>query len=232
MKPDHNQTLRGIRSYVLRTGRITESQKRAFNQHWEAFGLSVADGIFDQEKIFGRTAPLVVEIGFGMGESLLTMAEQAEDSNFLGIEVHSPGVGRLMNKLVAANINNVRIYKEDALLVLEHCLADESLDRLQLYFPDPWPKKKHHKRRIVQSDFIRLVWRKLKPNAVFHLATDWQPYAEYMVEVFAEQPALFNNLAGPDQFSPRPTYRPLTKFEQRGQRLGHGVWDLLFEKVI
>ena len=181
MKSSPEQPLRGIRSYVLRTGRITESQKRAFDRHWHQFGLTVADGLIDQEKTFGRIAPLVVEVGFGMGESLLSMAQQADDTDFLGIEVHTPGVGRLMNNLAAKEINNVRLYREDALLVLEHCLADNCVDRLQLYFPDPWPKKKHHKRRIVQSEFTRLVWRKLKAGAVFHLATDWRPYADYLL---------------------------------------------------
>ena len=222
--------IRGVRSYVLRTGRMTDSQKRAFDQHWQTYGLSSTNGTINPASIFCSDGPLVVEIGFGMGESLLAMAHNHPETLFIGIEVHTPGVGRLLNQLAEHDLNNVRIYQEDALQVLALSLAPNSVDRLQLYFPDPWPKKKHHKRRIVQTEFLQSVWRVLKPGGVFHLATDWQPYSEYMLEVFAEQQHLYRNVAGPNNFSPRPEYRPLTKFEQRGRKLGHGVWDLLFEK--
>jgi tRNA (guanine-N7-)-methyltransferase len=222
---------RGVRSYVLRTGRMTDSQKRAFDDHWSQFGLLTTAGRLDCQDVFARQAPLVVEVGFGMGESLLTMAQQEPDKNFVGIEVHTPGVGRLLNNLAENKVENVRLYQDDAQVVLDHCIADNSVYRLQLYFPDPWPKKKHHKRRIVQQEFVEKVWRKLIQGGAFHIATDWQAYAEHMLEVFARCPELFRNQAGPGQFSPRPDYRPTTKFEQRGQRLGHGVWDLLFEKI-
>lgn len=221
---------RGVRSYVLRTGRITESQKRAFDRHWQGFGLERENGILDQQQVFGRIAPLVVEIGFGMGESLHTMAQQEGEKDFIGIEVHPPGVGRLLNNLAQTETSNVKIFRDDALAVMNECIANSSLTRLQLYFPDPWPKKKHHKRRIVQHDFVKLAWEKLQAKGIFHLATDWQPYAEHMMAVFAEWQNEFSNLAGADQFAERPEFRPSTKFEQRGRRLGHGVWDLLFEK--
>ena len=227
---DSDKQRRGIRSYVLRTGRITPSQNRAFDQYWPQYGLSCNGDFLDQSQVFGRQAPLVVEIGFGMGESLLTMAQEQADFDFIGIEVHTPGVGRLLNALGANNINNVRIYQDDALQVLRNCITDNSVYRLQLYFPDPWPKKKHHKRRIVQADFVELVGRKLIPGGHFHVDTDWWNYAEHMLEVFADKTALFRNLSGEGEASERPDYRPQTKFEQRGRRLGHGVWDLIFEK--
>ena len=222
---------RTVRSFVLRTGRITMSQKRAFEQHWQRFGLSVDAGHCNAAQVFARQAPLILEIGFGMGESLLNMARQAPENDFIGIEVHTPGVGRLLNNLATAEINNVRIYHHDAIAVLQQCIVDSSLQRVQLFFPDPWPKKKHHKRRIVQTEFLDLVWRKLQPAGIFHLATDWQAYAQHMLDVFALRADKFSNCAGAGHVSPRPDYRPLTKFEQRGRRLGHGVWDLLYEKV-
>lgn len=221
---------RGIRSFVLRTGRLTSSQKRGFEQYWSHYGLEVERGMIDAAAIFSRTAPLALEIGFGMGESLLTMAEQQPDWNFIGIEVHPPGVGRLLNQLADKQLDNVRVYREDALAVLNHCIADTSLSRLQLYFPDPWPKKKHHKRRIVQSDFVALISKKLATGGVLHMATDWQAYAEHMIEVLSAPDLPFSNCAGESLYSERPDFRPVTKFEQRGRRLGHGVWDLLFEK--
>lgn len=223
-------TKRSVRSYVLRTGRQTESQKRAFDQHWQTYGLEVQDGELDTGAAFQNTQPVVLEVGFGMGESLLAMAKEAPATNFIGVEVHTPGVGRLMNLLALDQVENVRIYKEDAIEVLQKCIPDKSLQRFQLYFPDPWHKKKHHKRRIVQPDFIQMVANKLKRNGVLHMATDWEPYAEHMMEVMSQYQEEWVNLAGDNQFSDRPEFRPKTKFEQRGQRLGHGVWDLLFER--
>ena len=222
---------RGIRSYVLRTGRITPSQKSAFDRHWHKYGLNLGDGEFNQQTVFPRKAPLVLEIGFGMGESLCAMAEQEPDKSFIGIEVHTPGVGRLLNDLAVGQIDNVRIYRDDAVAVLQQCVADNSIARLQLYFPDPWPKKKHHKRRIVQPAFVELAWKKLVPGGILHLATDWQAYAEHMVDIIEGlESDRFTNIAGSKRFSPRPQYRPMTKFEQRGERLGHSVWDLLYQK--
>jgi len=221
---------KAVRSYVIRASRITTGQRRAFDRYWAQYGLSLYDGTLDVAAAFGRDAPLVVEVGFGNGDSLLAMAEAEPDKNFLGIEVHPPGVGRLLNHAGQHELSNLRLYMADAVDVLTDCIADNSVERFQLYFPDPWPKKKHHKRRIVQPDFIALVTNKLKAGGVIHLATDWENYAEHILEVL-EAASNLKNRAGPGQFSPRPAFRPETKFEQRGEKLGHGVWDLLYEKV-
>jgi tRNA (guanine-N7-)-methyltransferase len=228
IKPEFNP--KSIRSFVIRAGRMTDSQKTAFSRHWPNYGLSLFNGIIDPQQLFKRNAPLVVEMGFGMGDSLLAMAKAAPDTDFIGIEVHPPGVGRVINLAAQDNINNLRVYLADATDVLEGCFNDASIDRFQLYFPDPWHKKKHHKRRVVQTEFIRLIHKKLRLGGVLHMATDWQAYAEHMLEVVSAEPE-FANLAGATGFSPRPDYRPITKFERRGENLGHGVWDLLFERV-
>ncbi|WP_237067857.1 tRNA (guanosine(46)-N7)-methyltransferase TrmB [Microbulbifer guangxiensis] len=218
---------KSIRSYVIRAGRMTEGQRRAFDTYWGTYGLSLFDGPLDPVATFGREAPLVLEIGFGMGDSLLAMAEAEPDKDFIGIEVHPPGVGRLINNAGKMGVRNLRVYMADAVDVLNDCISDDLLDRFQLYFPDPWHKKKHHKRRIVQPEFIRLLCSKLKSGGLMHLATDWENYAEHMLEVLEAEPAL-ENTAGVGQYAPRPEFRPETKFERRGQRLGHGVWDLLY----
>ena len=220
---------KSIRSYVIRAGRMTEGQRRAFDNYWGPYGLSLFDGPLDPQAVFGRTAPLVLEIGFGMGDSLLAMAEAEPDKDFIGIEVHPPGVGRLINNAGKAGLKNLRAYMADAVDVLNDCIADGLLDRFQLYFPDPWHKKKHHKRRIVQPEFLQLICAKLKSGGLLHMATDWENYAEHMLEVLEAEPAL-ENIAGRNQYSPRPEFRPETKFERRGQRLGHGVWDLLYRR--
>lgn len=228
IRPEFKQ--KAVRSYVLRAGRMTDGQKAAFQRHWKTYGLSLFGGALDQEAVFGRRAPLVVEVGFGMGDSLLAMARDEQDKDFIGIEVHPPGVGRLMNLAADEGLNNLRLYMADAVDVISDCIADASIDRFQLYFPDPWHKKKHHKRRIVQPDFIKLICRKLKPGALLHLATDWEAYAEQMAEVLAENTELESENAD-SPFCERPHFRPITKFESRGARLGHGVWDLLYHKV-
>ncbi|MCW8125495.1 tRNA (guanosine(46)-N7)-methyltransferase TrmB [Microbulbifer halophilus] len=220
---------KSIRSYVIRAGRMTEGQRRAFDTYWGRYGLSLFDGPLDPLEVFGRTAPLVLEIGFGMGDSLLAMAEAEPEKDFIGIEVHPPGVGRLINNAGGAGVGNLRVYMADAVDVLNDCIADASLDRFQLYFPDPWHKKKHHKRRIVQPEFVRLLCAKLKPGGLMHLATDWENYAEHMLEVLEAEERL-ENTAGAGNYSGRPSFRPQTKFERRGQRLGHGVWDLLYRR--
>lgn len=220
---------KSIRSFVIRAGRITLGQKKAFDQWWPMYGLSLRDGPLAINEAFGRTAPLVVEIGFGMGDSLLAMACQEADKNFLGIEVHPPGVGRLISAAAKENLTNLRVYMADAMDVLEDCIPDASIDRLQLYFPDPWHKKKHNKRRIVQPEFVQRVRDKLVIGGIFHLATDWQAYAEQMLEIMNSAKG-FANTRSEGGYSPRPDYRPITKFEQRGERLGHGVWDLVFER--
>lgn len=221
---------KAIRSYVIRAGRITEGQRAAFDDCWPRYGLSLHDGPLDLETTFGRQAPRVLEIGFGMGDSLLTMAQQEPDKDFIGIEVHPPGVGRLIKGAADAGVSNLRVYMADAIDVLDDCITPQSIDRFQLYFPDPWHKKKHHKRRIVQPAFVEKVRAKLKPGGLFHLATDWQNYAEHMLEVMEAAPGVVNDV-GPGAYASRPDYRPTTKFEQRGARLGHGVWDLLYRKA-
>lgn len=218
---------KAIRSYVIRGGRMTEAQEKAFAQWWPSYGLSLHDGAISVEEVFGRVAPLVVEVGFGMGDSLLAMAEAEPEKNFIGIEVHPPGVGRLINEAGKKGIKNLRVYLADALDVLEDCLPDASADRFQLYFPDPWHKKKHTKRRIVQPDFLEHVRMLLKPGAIIHMATDWEHYAEHMMEALSLAEG-FTNSCGDYQYAERPIFRPITKFEKRGTRLGHGIWDLIF----
>lgn len=229
MAEENNVTMRPIRSYVLRTGRKTPSQERAYDELWPQYGLKIADGMLDFSQVFGRSSDVVVEIGFGMGDSLVEMALAAPEQDFIGIEVHTPGVGRLLNLVAEQGITNLRVYAEDAVQVLEQCIPDNSLAKVQIFFPDPWHKKKHNKRRIVQPEFVQKLRGKLKPAGLIHLATDWENYAGHMMEVMTAAEG-FANCAGAGQFSPKPDFRPVTKFERRGQRLGHGVWDLLFRK--
>jgi tRNA (guanine-N7-)-methyltransferase len=221
--------MRKIRSYVMRSGRMSERYKLAMDAHWQTIGLNPAEPM-NPEVVFGRKAPLVVEIGFGMGDSLLDMAAADPDTDFIGIEVHEPGVGRVVFHINDGGLKNLRLYRVDAVDVLTHCFADSSIDRLQLYFPDPWHKKKHHKRRLVQIEFAALVYQKLTAQGQWHIATDWENYAEHCIEVMSHAPG-FTNVAGDALYVLKPVYRPQTKFERRGERLGHGVWDMLFAKV-
>jgi tRNA (guanine-N7-)-methyltransferase len=221
---------RRVRSYVIRAGRMTRGQQRGWDEGWPRLGLSGQQGSLDLEEVFGRSAPCVLEIGFGMGHSLLQMAIAELDKNFIGIEVHRPGVGALLNNALKADIDNLRVFCDDAVEIITQCIATDSLERLQLYFPDPWHKKKHHKRRLVQPGFVGLVHTRLKRGGRFHMATDWEPYAAYMMDVMTAAQG-YRNVAGPGHFIPRPSGRPLTRFEQRGHRLGHETWDLMFEKV-
>lgn len=223
------QPHRPIRSYVLRQGRLTEGQQRAFQVLWPQYGLSLEQRPLRIPAIFGRETALTLEIGFGNGEALAEDAARHPEQDFLGIEVHTPGVGHLMIKLAEQASTNVRILHTDAMDLLRHHLPETSLDRVHLYFPDPWHKRRHHKRRIVQKGFADLIARALKPGGVIHMATDWEDYAKQMMAVFSDHRD-FRNQAGKGNYSPRPETRPMTKFEQRGQRLGHGVWDLLFER--
>ena len=218
--------LRTIRSYVIRGGRLTAAQQNALEKLWPVYGLDIESGRIDQEKTFGRIAPLVMEIGFGMGDSLLQMAQQNPHKDFIGIEVHKPGVGRLLHEIADKGLTNLRLYCHDAKEILRDCITEQSLDCVQIFFPDPWHKKKHNKRRLVQSAFIQALRPKLKIGGTIHMATDWVPYAEHMMEVMSAEPD-FRNAAGPNTFSIN-TDRPLTKFEKRGQRLGHAVNDLVF----
>lgn len=221
---------RTIRSFVVRAGRMTEAQKRAIADGMPHWGFPVDNGVVNLRELFGREAPVTLEIGFGMGQSLAENAAQNPACNFIGIEVHPPGVGTLLSLINAQHLTNIRIAQHDAVEVLQNNIADASLDKVQLFFPDPWHKKRHHKRRIVQPGFVQLLRRKLKPGGHFHMATDWQPYAEHMLEVM-EAADGFRNAAGADRYSPRPVDRPVTKFERRGERLGHGVWDLVYTRI-
>jgi len=224
-------THRPIRSFVRREGRLTPGQQRALDRLWPRYGIDYDRAPLVLDTVFGRRAPRILEIGFGNGESLAEIAANQPEQDFIGIEVHRPGVGHLLRELEARDLDNVRVISHDAVEVMKHQIPDDALDGVYLFFPDPWPKKRHHKRRIVQPEFVQLVRRKLKLGGVFHLATDWEDYAGHMLEVMRAAEG-FANTAADVGYSPRPPYRPVTKFEQRGQRLGHGVWDLLFERVI
>jgi tRNA (guanine-N7-)-methyltransferase len=221
---------RKIRSFVLRQGRFSAAQQRAFDELWPRFGLDYAAGIRDYDALFGRAALRVVEIGFGNGEALRFAAKQDPTRNYIGIEVHAPGVGRLLNWLAEDASDHVRVYRHDAVEVLDREIADGSLDEIRIYFPDPWHKKRHNKRRLVQPAFAALLTRKLRIGGRLHLATDWQAYAEHMWDVLDATPGL-RNVAGPRGTVPRPEWRPQTHFETRGQKLGHGVWDLLYDRI-
>lgn len=222
-----NVITRRIRSFVLRQGRMTSAQQSGLELLSQK-GLLREQGVLDCGKTFGRNVPTILEIGFGMGGSLLQMAQAAPEKNFIGIEVHRPGVGKLLHDMAGVGVDNIRVYCDDAVEVLQQCIADDSLDAIQIFFPDPWHKKRHHKRRLIQPEFVQLLHRKLKLGGVLHAATDWQDYAEHILAVMQAAPN-FRNCAD-DGYSPRPDYRPKTKFEQRGERLGHGVWDILFAK--
>ncbi len=218
-----------IRSFIRRQGRATAGQKLALESLWDRYCLSPQQA-YDYDEVFGRPAPLIVEIGFGNGSSLADMAEANPHLNYLGIEVHKPGVGHLMLLLEQRGITNVRIYHHDAIEILEQKIADHSLAGVHLFFPDPWQKRRHHKRRIVRPSFVDLLDKKLRVGGYFHAATDWEHYAKDMLGVLSAGAGLKNTSSG-NNFCPRPEYRPLTKFENRGLNLGHGVWDLIFSKI-
>ena len=216
-----------MRSYVLRQSRITPAQELAIQQHWHRFGIDYQPQTLDLSQVFGRSAPKVLEIGTGTGENIVALANRHSDNDYLALEVHTPGVGKLIRQAVALNLSNIRVICHDAVEVLAHQIDDKTLDQILIFFPDPWPKKRHHKRRLLQPEFVALLRRKLQDHGRLFLATDWQDLAEHMLRVCDAEGELFN-LAGRGNYSPRPKWRPLTKFEQRGRHLQHQVWDLAY----
>jgi tRNA (guanine-N7-)-methyltransferase len=227
--PDRSAPARTIKSYVLRAGRMGTGQVRALRELAPRYVLPFsASPPLDAARVFGRRAPLVVEIGFGMGQATAQIAAARPGDDFLGIEVHEPGVGALLQRIDQQQLTNLRIVQHDAVAVLRDMIAATTLAAVHVFFPDPWPKKRHWKRRLIQPPFIALLASRLAPGGTLHCATDWQPYAEQMLEVLSAEPQLANTAEG---YAPRPDYRPLTKFENRGLALGHGVWDLVFRKI-
>lgn len=225
--PAHVQHPQTIRSFVRRTGRVTTGQAKALETLGEQFVLPYQDSPLDTDAAFGRSAPLILEIGFGMGEATAHIAQVRPDDNFLCCEVHEPGVGALLKRIGEQGLHNIRILQHDAVQVIEHMLPHNSLDGIHVFFPDPWHKKKHNKRRLIQAPFLSHLAARLKPGGYIHCASDWEAYAQQMLEVLSNEPLLHNSTDG---FAPRPSYRPTTKFEKRGLRLGHGVWDVVFLK--
>ena len=219
---------RRIRSFVLRQGHLSKGQERALEEFGPRFCLDYAPQPLDLATAFGRTAPTVLEIGFGMGGATAEIAAGLPQTDFLGVEVHTPGVGSLLKLIGEQQLENIRIIQHDAVEVLEHMLAPDSLDGAHIFFPDPWHKKRHNKRRLIQPAFVKLLVSRIRPGGYLHLATDWEDYAIQMLEVLSAEPALANTADG---YAPRPDYRPLTKFENRGIKLGHGVWDLVFTRI-
>jgi tRNA (guanine-N7-)-methyltransferase len=217
-----------IRSYVLRQGRITNAQRRAHAELLPVYGVAFSRTPLDLPRLFGRAAPKILEIGFGMGETTAAIAQQHPESDYLGIEVHSPGVGSLLARIAELRLANIRIIQHDAVEVIEHMVAPAALDGVHIFFPDPWPKKRHHKRRLIQPPFLALLASRMKPGAIVHACTDWEDYARQMLEVLSAEPALENTVSG---YADRPDARPQTKFERRGLNLGHRVWDLIFRRA-
>jgi len=219
---------RSVRSYVLRQGRLTAAQQRACDELLPRYGIPFRDARLDLDQVFGRPAPRILEIGFGMGETTADIAARHPENDYLGIEVHTPGVGSLLKRIADARLTNVRVIQHDAVEVLQAMIPEASLDGVHIYFPDPWPKKRHHKRRLLQPSFTALLASRMKPGAYVHVATDWEDYALAILEVLRAEPALENTAA---EFAPRPQWRPETKFEARGLKLGHRVWDVLFRRL-
>ena len=218
---------RPIRSFVLRQGRVSNAQQRAHTTLLPQFGIAYAPQLVNLDAIFNRRAPKLLEIGFGMGETTAAIAALHPENDYLGIEVHTPGVGSLLKAIDEQKLANVRIVQHDAVEVLQNMIAPATFDAVHVFFPDPWPKKRHHKRRLLQPAFVALLVERMKPGAYLHAATDWQEYAEFILAVLTDNPLLVN--CAPD-YAPRPEYRPRTKFESRGLKLGHGVWDVIFKR--
>jgi tRNA (guanine-N7-)-methyltransferase len=225
---DDTAPRRRIRSFVLRTGRMGTGQIRALETLSPKYVLPYSQQPLVHEHVFGRNAPVVLEIGFGMGDATAQIAQTLPNTDFIGVEVHTPGVGALLQRIEEKQLGNLRIVQHDAVEVLQHMIAPGSLAGVHIFFPDPWHKKKHNKRRLIQAPFVAALVSRLAPGGYLHCATDWQPYAEQMLEVLSAEPGLRNTAEG---YAPKPDYRPLTKFENRGLKLGHGVWDLVFRKA-
>jgi tRNA (guanine-N7-)-methyltransferase len=226
MIEEENIHQRRIRSFVLRQGRLTKGQAHALETQWPAYGVEYASQCIALNTLFGRKdSNKILEIGFGMGDATAKIAQTLPACDFLAVEVHTPGVGSLLKQIEELALTNIRIIQHDAVEVLQNMLADESLDGVHIFFPDPWHKKRHHKRRLIQAEFVKLLCSKLNSGAYIHVATDWQEYAEWVLEVLNAEPQLKNSAI---DYSEKPNYRPLTKFENRGIKLGHGVWDLVF----
>lgn len=218
---------RPIRSFVLRQGRVSNAQRQALEKLMPEYGISLGTGLLDLEHIFGRSAPVFLEIGFGMGETTAAIAQAHPQNDYLAVEVHTPGVGSLLKQIKELGLTNIRVLQHDVVELFRQGLPPECLAGVHIFFPDPWPKARHHKRRLLQPAFVALLCRHLKSGGYIHAATDWQDYAQQILWVFSGEPQLVNTAV---DYAPRPLYRPLTKFEQRGLRLGHGVWDLVFRK--
>ncbi len=223
---------RRIRSFVLRQGRLTKGQAHALETVWPQFGIEYAEELLDLNQVFARkNSKKILEIGFGMGESTAKIAQTLPDCDFVAVEVHTPGVGSLLKLIEESSIPNIRIIQHDVVEVLQHMIADNSLDGVHIFFPDPWHKKRHHKRRLIQAEFLKLLCTKLKVGAYIHVATDWQEYAEWVLEILSAEPQLQNTASDlVPAYAEKPAYRPLTKFENRGIKLGHGVWDMVFRR--
>ncbi|HMK13764.1 MAG TPA: tRNA (guanosine(46)-N7)-methyltransferase TrmB [Burkholderiales bacterium] len=220
--------MRTVRSYVLRQGRISKAQLRAYRELLPKYSVTYSESPLDLDRIFGRDAPKILEIGFGMGETTVAIAKAHPENDYLGIEVHTPGVGSLLKRIEEANLSNLRIIQNDAAEVVKNMIPLASLAGVHIFFPDPWPKKRHHKRRLIQPQFVSLLCERMKAGAYLHATTDWEDYAQQILEVLSAEPRLANTA---DKFALRPEYRPLTKFEQRGLKLGHPVLDIVFKKL-
>ncbi len=219
--------MRPIRSFVLRQGRISKAQSRAYRELLPKYSIPYSESPLDLDQIFGRDAPNILEIGFGMGETSTAIAQANPQNDYLGIDVHTPGVGSLLKQIEATRLSNLRIIQHDAVEVLKNMIPPVSLAGVHIFFPDPWPKTRHHKRRLIQPEFISLLCERLKAGGYFHVATDWKDYAEHILKVLSSEPQLANTA---QDYAPRQEHRPLTKFELRGLKLGHPVWDIVFRK--
>ncbi len=224
---NESKHFRTVRSFVKRTGRLSESQKKALDDAWQGWVLEIGDEPYDFSDVFGRDSFATLEIGFGMGHALLQLAEENPSQNFVGVEVHLAGIANVLKGIEEKSLSNIRLFQVDAIDVLKQCVVDDTFDKVLLLFPDPWHKTRHHKRRLVQPEFLSLVSQKLKPSGIFHVATDWQDYAQHVLEVMADCNE-FTAVVPKEGYNVRPEDRPMTKYEQRGLRLGHKIWDLTF----